>query len=573
MTKKGTVRLGSKNSVNSAMDQAHTWVKEAIQKETKSQVQRLIKESIGIMENVNIHDARKYFTSRFTEHEQKIKDHYDTRSVTPLNNFYPYAGALDVTTQNSIQIENLMDNVQLSEGADAFFADGVLRSLISKQIDFVLPDRTKCTVTTDKTWEENKNKLDPDFAKQFEEIDEKKQAEYNIRISRLMERLHFWDKEIKLLVTSTIFGRNALYIQKDMTTDKKVYPNFGKPIGLTLLNALSIKKAKIDNTSQEFDGFIYDWGIAKRENEPIPKDKLIPFFYDDFNVYKNTYFSGMTRLFSLVGIAHSNQMINTYDLPQATMAQYSNSDFVYVGQQSQLLAKKFARTFKSGTNFHDQPALHIEASHAAKQIVDILATRERNYQAMSMILGIPIFLLFGDSSNFATAAIAMQSYLNGTCHRLGTFFMDTLEEYFFMPLLADISGITLDELIDKKVNRVKAIKPRIDLQTKTDRFDNACKMWDRGVITTREQFLKYVGEDEMAEIAEPLDKLTEKLKEEQKKNEMENIQSGNMMGAGNGKAIPNPTDQRMTATEAGKRLVTNFGVKQTADNQNPKGEG
>lgn len=152
--------------------------------------------------------------------------------------------------------------------------------------------------------------------------------------------------------------------------------------------------------------------------------------------------------------------------------------------------------------------------------------------------------------------------------------MDTLEEYFFMPLLADISGITLENLIDKKVNRVKAIKPRIDLQTKTDRFDNACKMWDRGVITTREQFLKYVGEDEMAELAEPLDKLTEKLKTDQKKEEIENIQSGNMMGAGNGKAIPDPTgDQRMTATEAGKMLVKNFGVKQTADNMNPKGEG
>jgi hypothetical protein len=585
-TKKDTVRVG--NSVNQAMEQAQGWIKEAIQKETKKQVEKLIKESVGLLENVDIHDGRKLFVSRFTQREQDIANHYAERSVTPLNNFYPYtpknpfAAAQDnINNPNAIQLENLMDNVQLSEGADAFFSDGVMRSLISKQIDFVLPDRTKCTVTVDQTWLDNKSNLDEKFAKKYKEIEKPKIAEYLIRISRLMEKLHFWDREIKLLVTSTIFGRNALYILKDMEDESETYPNFGKPIGLTLLNPLSIKKARIDNDTQEFDGFVYDWGIKDRQQEPIPKDKLIPFFYDDFNIYKNTYFSGMTRLFSLVGIAHSNQLINSYDLPEATKSQYTNTEFVYAGQPSQILARKFARSVKSGINFHDQVGLRVDEAHAAKQIIDILETRDRNYQAMSMILGIPIFLLFGDSSNFATAAIAMQSYINGTCHRLGTFFMDTLEEYFFMPLLADISGITLVELIDKHVNRVKAIKPRVDLMTKTDRFNAANFMWDRQIITTREQYLKYVQEDEMAELATQLDKLQEEIKIEHKKQEKEQLDKGiedplnqGFAGGGNGKDTENDNEkQKMTPSEAGTKLLESFTNSSKKQGLKPSGGG
>ena len=527
----------SLSALNITLDQTRDWVKEAIQKETKEYIKTIIVSDNSNIQAVNNNNERVVFQSKF------LKKELDAHKIIPVmpagyyNAANPYVAALP----EKLQLENVLDTVSLTETADAFFADGMFRRIISDFMDYVLPDRTKFGIVTDKVWLENKGKLKTEVKEQFKELEESQIAEYHIKTSKILENINFWDRQVKLLATSMIFGRNGLKIARDKTVTG--YSKFGKPIGLILLNPLSIKKAIIDdNDTYKFGGFEYDWGVKDRTADIIPREDLIPFFYDDFNIYKNTYYSGLTRIFSLVGISHGNQLINSYDIPEATQSVYTGTNLVYVGQESPLLVTKFTNSHQRGIIYHDQPALHVEAAAASGKILEIVDTRLSNYKSACMILGIPLFAIFEDEANFATAAIAMQSFINGRVRRLSQLFGDTMEEYFFMPLLSDIANIELDELKEKYVNRVKAIMPTITLETKTDRINNGIKMWNlydangnNAFGNSFVQFFKYVGEDQLAELAEPLDELQKKMIEDVKKNNFQeatiNMPLGSKMGA------------------------------------------
>lgn len=523
------------NQVGLSLDQTRVWVKEAIEQEAKDYIKTIIVTENSNVMAVNNNNERIVFKSRFLNSE------LDKHKIVPVMpaGYYNPANPYVAQLPDKLQLENVLDTVSMTETADAFFADGMFRRIISDMLDYIFPDRVKFGVVTDKIWEENKGKLDD--KEMFKDIEESKIAEYHIRVSKILENISFTDRNIKLLATSMIFGRNGLFISKDRTDT--TFTKFGKPTGLVLLNPISIKKAIIDdNETYKFGGFEYDWGVKDRSADKIDREDLIPFFYDDFNIYKNTYYSGLTRIFSLIGISHGNQLINNYDMPEATQTVYTGNQYVYVGKESPLLVTKFTNSHQRGVVYHDQPALHVEAAQNSAKILDIVDTRLQNYKSACMILGIPLFAIFEDEANFATAAIAMQVFINGRVQRLSQLYADTLEEYFFMPLLSDIAGVELEELREKYVNRVKVIMPKITLETKTDRINNGIKMWNMYDVNGNNafgnsfvQFFKYVGEDQLAELAEPLDELQKKLVDDVSKgnfNEVTmNMPLGSKLGA------------------------------------------
>ena len=555
--------------LSDSIDQSALWVKEAIEKEAKDYISNVVSGSNSTVITMG-NDKRLVFKSRFLD--QELKPSIPTMPLGYYSPTNPYIASLP----DKLQLENVLDTVSLTETADAFFADGIMRRIMSDFLDYVFPDYIKFAVVGNKVYDENKGKLrakaspsisngngngsaknnneskvsDAERAKraeEFKELNEGDIAYYHIKVSKLLENINLYDRSIKLLATSMIFGRNGLMIAKDRTD--KTFTKFGKPTGLILLNPLQIKKAIItDNETYKFGGFEYDWQVKDKTADIIGRDQLIPFFYDDFNIYKNTYYSGLTRLFSLVGISHGDQLINSYDIPEATQSVYTGNNWVYVGKESPILVTKFANSHQRGINYHDQPALHVEAAQASGKILEIVDTRLMNYKSACMILGIPLFLLFEDEANFATAAIAMQSFINGRVQRLGQLFADTLQEYFFMPLLADISNIELDTLKEDYVNYVKVIMPKITLETKTDRINNAIKLWNVYDMAGNNcfgnsfvQFFKYIGEDQLADMAEPLDKLQNKM--------LEDVSKGNFNEA---------TINMPLGSKAGMKFLTDF---------------
>ena len=505
------------NAVGVTMDDAKQLFLDAVKKEAKDQVAKILEESKGYVRAAT--PNRQIYRSRFTEQELLNSK----MAKTPLGSFSgmnPRAAALSP----ELKLENVLDPISLSETADAFFADGIMR----------------------RVWLDNKGSLPEDIRSEFKELEKPQIAEYHIRVSKLLENLSFYDNQIKLLATSMIFGRNGLLIKK--IEDSK-FPKYGKPSSLVLLNPLSIKKALIDNSNEHsfrFNGFQYDFGVKDQTDVPIDRINLIPFFYDDWNIYKNTYYSGLTRVFSLVGLAHSNQLINDYDIPEATQSVYTGNNYVYVGSESNLLVDQFTNSHQRGIVYHDKPALHVEAAQASGKIVEIMQTREYNYETICMILGIPLFLILEKSANFATAAISMQTFINGRVKRLSTRLGDTFEEYFLLPVLCDICKIDLEEFQKVYVNRVKAVMPSVTLETKTDRIDNAMKLWSATppLITDRVSFFKYIGEDQLAELAEPLDQLEEQIQKEDQRADIDEIMANEDM-----------------MQRTGRKLLTDFNVK------------
>ena len=532
---------GHNTAVNDVMNDAKKWIKDSIETEAKSYIRNIIaSEGANVITVGN--DKRVIFESKFLRKELQSTNVIPTMPKGYYGKSNPFVAELP----DKLQLENVLDTVSLTEVADAFFADGILRRIMSDMLDYVISDRIKYAVLLNKVWEENKGQLDPYDKEYFKEIEDSKIASYHIRVSKILENINFQDRCIKLLATSMLFGRNGLKIAKEK---QRPFNNFGKPVGLVLLNPLQIKKAIItDNKTYQFGGFEYDWQVKDRTADIIPREELIPFFYDDFNIYKNTYYSGLTRIYSLIGIAHGDQLINNYDIPEATQSVYTGNNYVYVGKESPVLVTKFATSHQRGINYHDQPALHVEAAQASGKILEIVDTRLMNYKSACMILGIPLFLLFEDEANFATAAIAMQSFINGRVKRLQQLFADTLEEYLFMPMLADVSGIELETLRNRYVNRVKVIMPTITMETKTDRINNAIKIWNvydmagnNAFGNSFVQFFKYIGEDQLAELAEPLDKLQSKM--------LKDITAGNFNEA---------TINMPLGSKAGAKFLTDF---------------
>jgi hypothetical protein len=526
-------------AVGVSQDDAKQMFLDAVKNTAETEVKKYLEESKAYVRAAQELSPRKVWRSKFYNTEVK-KSLGLTAGNSPIQ--FPLSAALD----NTLTLENVLDPISLSETADAFFADGLLRRGISDMIDFVLPDRVKVAVTVAKAWEENKGKLDPDVREEFKELENSQIAEYHLRISKIMENISFHDRLVKLIANGIVFGRNALFIER--VTDTR-FPKLGKPTSLALLNPLSIKRALIDNTVEHryrFDGFKYDFGTTGNTDVTIPRTDLIPFFYDDWNIYKNTYYSGLTRIFSLVGLAHTNQLTNTYDMPEAMQNPYMGNNYVYVGSESNILVDQFTNSHQRGTIYHDKPALHVEAAQASGKILEIAQTRESNYETMCIILGIPLFLILEKAANFATAAISMQVFINGRIKRFATQIGDMIEEYFLLPTLCDMVKVEPEQFQKVYVNRVKAIMPTITLETKTDRIDNALKLWSAvpPLITDRVTFFKYIGEDQLAELAEPLDELEQQMQREDMRTDINEI-TGN-------------EDQM---TQVGRKLLTNFNVK------------
>lgn len=537
-------------AVGVSQDDAKQMFLDAVKNTAEAEVKKYLEESKGYVRSVKQIDERKVWHSKFYDAELK-----KSLNTTFNNGNSPVQFPLSAALGNELTLENVLDPVSLSETADAFFADAYLRRAISDWIDFVLPDRVKTAITTIKAWEDNKGKLDPAVKEEFKELEDSQIAEFQLRMSKIFEDIHFHDNLIKLIANGMVFARSALFISR--VTDPK-YPTLGRPVSLALLNPLSIKRALIDNTVEkryQFKGFKYDFGVTGQTDVDIPKENLIPFFYDDWNIYKNTYFSGLSRIFALIGLAHSNQLTNTYDAPEATQSVYTGNNYVYVGSESNVLVDQFTNSHQRGIIYHDKPMLHVEPAPATGKITEISQFRESNYETMCIILGIPLFEIMEKAANFATAAISMQVFLNGRIKRFATMVGDMIEQYLLIPTLCDMLKIDPDLFEKSYVNRVKAIMPSISLETKTDKIDNALKLWSAQppLITDRVTFFKYIGEDQLADLAEPLSDI-EKLQREQD----QQMDINDMVGDENAMNV------------AGKRLLSNFNVKPSPSEQGAK---
>ena len=84
-----------------------------------------------------------------------------------------------------------------------------------------------------------------------------------------------------------------------------------------------------------------------------------------------------------------------------------------------------------------------------------------------MSTSLPMFLLFEDTANFATANQVMQVYKAGMLKRYRTWFQGILEKHWYDPMLADHLNIDLKDVISADI-KIKAIFPDINFETRKE---------------------------------------------------------------------------------------------------------
>jgi len=101
---------------------------------------------------------------------------------------------------------------------------------------------------------------------------------------------------------------------------------------------------------------------------------------------------------------------------------------------------------------------------------------------MCIDFGFPMFLLFEDTANFATAKEVMQAYRAGVLERDRTWLRGILEKYWYDPMLFDhVPELENIEDLWKAKIKIKAAFEDINFETKKDVIEGGEKLINLGV--------------------------------------------------------------------------------------------
>jgi hypothetical protein len=366
---------------------------------------------------------------------------------------------------------------QLLMMADAYHNSGTIRTMVNKRVDFMLGNRTKYTVEPNEV-----QVLETEEEQQAMEAIMTSQEVRTLKadVNRVNKVCNLHDKLINLCINNFVFGRSLGGIEREKT---KNFPKFGEPIALKVLNTLRIKKVNIDEKTGNFKGYNYDFGIVNRTNEPIAAIDMLPMWYNDSNIYDNTPYQGMSAIWSILGIAQSNGFINDEDIPEACKTIWTPYGFVYVGDKNEESTAKLRKKAEVGTLiYHNQKDLRFDIADTRPDITKLHETATANMKRMCIDFGFPMFLLFEDTANFATAQEVIQAYKAGVMERDRTWLRGVLEQYWYDPMLADhIPEIQdLKDMWRAKI-KIKAAFEDITFETRKDVIEADEKLINLGI--------------------------------------------------------------------------------------------
>ena len=392
----------------------------------------------------------------------------------------------------------ILKRSQLLQCVDAYMNDGTVRAMVNKRVDFILGNRPKYLIEPafkpDMMTKEEQQSLEVIMSSQ--EIIQLKR-----KFDRVNKRVSFHEKITNLVTQNFILGRSAGGIER-----KKHKYGFGEPTSLKVLNGLRLKNPIINEDNWELEGINYDFG-GDKNNEPIEINKLLPMWYNDHNLYDNTLYTGMSPVWSILSIAQANTYINDEDIPESCKSLWAKYGFIYVGDKNPDSMTKFRENAKVGTLFfHNNKDLEPKLADLKNDLSELTDVRMANMKAMCINFGFPMFLLFEDTANFATAVQVMQAYKSGVLERDRTWLRGFLERYWYDPMLADSLGLTRIDDVNDQLIKCKAAFDDIVFETRKDIVDSDIPLLEQGVLMPLD-----VAKDIQAkpEVIERLSKLNE----------------------------------------------------------------
>jgi len=427
--------------------------------------------------------------------QRKPKEHESAFSSIAKRNF----AKSEVTGNKSLaaaSIDNLVTVLktdQLKQCGLAYINNGIVRTIVDRTVYFINPERTDFVIEPND--ELTTGSSEDEIKKIEKQIDDDTLTDENgnpLRIKELKQKLTRINKRVKLhssldklLASTLIFGRGALKIVKfPDTTNEDNSTTKGEPRALLHLASMRIKEIIADETTGQFQGLKYDDGKALSTGPTkIKAEELIPAFNDDYNILDNSNYSGLSAVWPVLEAANVIDVILAEDMPEIARQAHSKFGIMYAGTSKKSTIKKLKEELEAGTWLvHNEQQLTADVHDLSLDPMRLMEVINALAKHMSIAMNLPLFMLFEDTTNFATANQVMQVYKTGVLTRYRTWLQGILEDYWYDPILADHLGIDVADVISAPI-RIKAIFQDINFETRKDIIDADKVLMDEGVFT------------------------------------------------------------------------------------------
>jgi hypothetical protein len=392
-------------------------------------------------------------------------------------------------------VKTILTNTQLKQCANEWINNGIIRQCINKLVHHLLGQRTKFLVEPNAELVEfiEREKLAQTVTAILGEA-ANKVPELQQRLIRVNKRCELHSNLQKLTKNSLIFGRNFLGIERFSKADSNGWEKFGEPRALKPMNSLRILDTQVNEDTYAFEGYFYDYGVENKRRELVKSIDMIPLWNDDDNVLDMTNYSGTSLVWTALSAAQAIDVMNDEDVPEYVKGLYQKIGECFVGTNSKAVVQAVIKELED-SNFliHGRKDLRMTALELGGSLADIMNGREASAKYIAWAMAIPLFIIFEDTANFATANKALQAFKVGTLDRMRTWIQNALEKYWYDPMLADHLNIDLEQVLAARI-KVKAVIEDIVFDLPEEIANKEVALVQAGIHTV-EQALENMGED------------------------------------------------------------------------------
>jgi hypothetical protein len=378
----------------------------------------------------------------------------------------------------------ILTDEQLKECGNAYINNGIVRGSIDRSVFFIQGDRTRAIVeandelievSTDEEAEELEQKIaDDTLTIGGEELEDgntlggqpARIKELKRKIVRLNKRVKLHENIDKFLNSCLVFGRGALEIVRLPAAAD--WPIYGEPVALKHLASRKISQVYFNDNTGIFQGIDYDTGKEQNPIKFIPAKDLIIGFHDDNNIYANTQGSGLSAVWPILSVSQADDVINDEDIPEITKNTGGVFTSIYGGTNNDAKLQEIAEKVNGKNQLvHGLEGLDVKSFPLGRDPMELPNVRTANSKYICQGLNLPLFLMFEDTANFATANQTMQVYKAGILKRYRTWLQGILEDYWYDTILADHLAIDIKDVISAPI-KIKAIFADINFEIRSE---------------------------------------------------------------------------------------------------------
>jgi hypothetical protein len=398
------------------------------------------------------------------------------------------------------QQTTVLTSDQLKQCGYAYINNGIVRGVTDRSVFFIQGERTKAVVEAndellETSTDEEVQKLQQQIADDTlsiggEELEDgittggqpARIKELKRKIIRLNKRVKLHIANEKGLTSSLVFGRGFNEIIR-LPTDEEEWPIYGEPIAIRPLTTSKVAEVFFNSKTGAFEGIDYNTNDSVKPTRFIKATNLIPFFHDDNNILENTQGSGLSAVWPILSVSQSDDVINDEDIPEITR----NTGGVLTIIKALTNDNNKLKEIRDKINGKTQEVvgagliedvLSVPLGRTPSELTDV---RIANGKYICQCMSLPLFLLYEDTANFATANQTMQVYKAGVLKRYRTWLQGILEDYWYDTILADHLGIEVKDVVSAPI-KIKAIFADINFETRREVIDADKILFDMDVM-------------------------------------------------------------------------------------------